>query len=409
MRGSRPKRSKRPGLGLAELVHPLASEVFLSDYWQQKPYVRHGPLARFAGLTAIQELRSIEALLESWRGSAEVWAPRGTGNPVITAEGHQLSAFFESGYTLYLSRVEQHVPALVPFARRMELELGMRVGEIYFEAFISQGAGSVVHFDPNVTINIQLLGSKKWWMADNEHLVNPHLGWAVGTEIDEQMLRYSRQPFPTRMPRGATSFEARQGTLVYLHPGYWHSTINHEPSLSLLYTINPPSWTELLIDEIRDQLQQIDDARELAFGLGSTAGHRDKRERLEVLIGEIAGAAGRMDPDMLLAKWGGSLAASFERNPGIDVRIEAIGRRGAARLAVIKRSGRKTETIELPIEDQPVVRWVTARRGPFRGHEAAAKIRGTSPARVIEILDELEAAGVVIRQRGPTTAARAAL
>lgn len=405
MRGSRTKRLKRPGLGLAELVHPLSPEVFLSDYWQQKPYVCHGALDRFAGLAAIQELRSIEALLETWRGSAEAWAPRGTGNPVITAEWHQLSVFFDSGYTLYLSRVEQHVPDLVPFARRMELELGMRVGEIYFEAFISQGAGSVVHFDPNVTINIQLLGSKKWWMAENEHLVNPHLGWAVGTEIDEQMLQYSRQPLPTRMPRGATSFEARPGTLVYLHPGYWHSTNNHEPSLSLLYTINPPSWTELLVDEIRGQLQRIDDARELAFGLGSAAGYRDKRQRLETLIREIAGAAAQMDPDALLAKWGGSLAALFERNPGVDVRVEAVGRRGAAWRAVITRPGRKTRTIDLSIEARPVVRWITARHGPFRGHEAAAKIRGTSPARVVEILDELEAAGVIFRRRGPTSAA----
>jgi len=406
MRGSRIKRLKRSGLGLAELVHPLSPKVFLSDYWQQKPYVCHGALDRFAGLAAIPELRTIEALLETWRGPAEAWAPRGTGNPVITAEGHQLSAFFDSGYTLYLSRVEQHVPALVPFARRMELELGMRVGEIYFEAFISQGTGSVVHFDPNVTINIQLLGSKKWWVAENEHLVNPHLGWAVGTEIDEQMLRYSRQPFPTRMPRGATSFEARKGTLVYLHPGYWHSTRNHEPSLSLLYTINPPSWTELLVEEIRGQLQQIDDARELAFGLGSTAGYRDKQQRLEALIQEIAGAAARLDPDALLAKWGGSLVASFERNPRVDVRVETVSRRGETRLAVIKRSGRKTERLDLPIEASAVVRWVTTHHEPFRGHEAVAKIRGTSPARVVEILDELEAAGVVIKRRGLTRAAR---
>src|SRR6185436_14529580 len=253
-------------LGLAELFHPLSPAEFMSAYWQKKPYVSHGSLSRFVGLSAIPELRSIDALLKLWRGQAEAWAPRGTGNPVITAEAHQLSLFFDSGYTLYLTRVEQYVPALEPFARRMEIELGLRVGEIYFEAFVSQGTGSVLHFDPNVTINIQMIGSKKWWMAENKHIVHPHMGWAVGTEIDEQMLQYSRQPFPTKMPRGAASFEAREGTLVYLHPGYWHSTRNHEPSLSLLYTINPLSWADLLVDELKCQLQRVADSRELAFG-----------------------------------------------------------------------------------------------------------------------------------------------
>jgi 50S ribosomal protein L16 3-hydroxylase len=400
MRGSRTKRWQRPGLGLAELVHPLSPGVFLSDYWQQKPYVRHGPLERFAGLAAIPELASIDGLLASWRGQAEAWAPRGSGNPVITAEVDQLSGFFDSGYTLYLSRVEHNVPALVPFARTMELELGLRTGDIYFEAFISQGKGSVVHFDPNVTINIQLLGSKTWWMAENEHVVHPHLGWGVGTEVDEQMLGYARQPFPTRMPRGATSFEARRGTLVYLHPGYWHSTSNHEPSLSLLYTINPPSWTDLLVEELRAQLLRVDDARELAFGLGSTAGMADKQQRLQILLRELSGAVARLDPEALLAKWGGSLTASFERCPSTDLRVEQVGRGGAAARVVVKRSGRKAKTIELALDAVPLVRWILAHHGPFRGHEVAAKLPAVSPERVVELLDALEGAGALIKRRG---------
>ncbi len=395
MRASRGGRWK--GIGLAELIQPLSPDEFMSDYWQKKPYVGHGSLERFGGLVGIPELRSIDALLEAWRGSAEAWAARGTGNPVITAEAHQLQAFFESGYTLYLSRVEQYVPALEPFARSMELDLGLRVGDIYFEAFVAQGAGSVLHFDPNVTINIQQMGTKKWRMAENKHLVHPHLGWAVGTEVDEQMAEYSRQPFPTRMPPGSSSFEARPGTLVYLHPGYWHSTINHEPSLSLLYTINPPSWTELLVDEIRRHLQRVDDSRELAFGLGSIAGYGQKRERLQRLIEEIGNAASRMNPDELLATWGASLTASFERNPHLDFRVEMTGGRGEEKLVLIKRSGRKTERIELPKEAKQVLQWIGAQKGPFRGHVAAARISRSSPERVIEILDELEVAGVLLR------------
>jgi 50S ribosomal protein L16 3-hydroxylase len=290
-------------LGLAELVHPLSMDTFMSKYWQRKPYVHHGSLERFKEIATIPALRSIEAIMEVWRGTAEAWPPRTTKNPVITAEARQVSDFFESGYTVYLSHVEEHVPALKPLARRMERDLGLREYEVFFEAFAAKGAGSAVHFDPNVTINLQLIGAKQWTIAENTHLKHPHEGWNVGAEVDEEMKAYSRMPLPSKMPRGSKSFEARRGTLVYLHPGYWHATVNHEPSLSLLYTINPPSWADLLVDEFKARLNTIDDARELAFGLGSTGGLDQKRQRLKKLIHEVSIAADRMSPESLLAKW----------------------------------------------------------------------------------------------------------
>src|ERR1044072_1725453 len=250
-------------MGLAELLHPLSVERFLSSYWQKKPYVAHGSPARFADLMRIPELESIESLLEAWTGTADAWAPRDRKHPVIAAESHQLSSFYESGFTLYLTGVEKYVPGLEPLARQLELDLGLRFGDVYFEGFVSKGTGSAFHFDPNVTINIQLIGSKYWQVAENKHVVNPHLGWSVGTDVPELMQEYARQPFPAAMPRGARHFEARAGTLVYLHPGYRHCTYNHDPSLSLLYPVNPPSWAELLVEEIRSRLQLIEDGREL--------------------------------------------------------------------------------------------------------------------------------------------------
>ncbi len=390
-------------IGLAELVHPLTTDTFMSDYWQRKPLVSHGPLDRFGDLAAVPELRSIEAILRAWRGTADAWAPRGSGNPVVTAEAHQLPAFFDSGYTLYLSRVEEHVPALEPFARALELDLGLRQGDVYFEAFASRGAGSALHFDPNVTINVQLIGSKSWRVAENRHVAHPHMGWSVGTEVGDQMRDYSRQPFPTRMPRGAHGFEARAGTMVYLHPGYWHSTINHEPSLSLLYTINPPPWTELIVDEVRRHLQRVDASRELAFGLGSTVGHDAKRRRVEALIREVALAAERMDPDEMLSTWGASQTATFELDPRVAFRTEETKRRGDEGLVLVTRAGRKTERVALPPGAKRVLTWIAARKGPFRGHDAAALDRA-APERVIETLEALEGVGLIVRRRSPSRA-----
>jgi 50S ribosomal protein L16 3-hydroxylase len=382
--------------GLAELLHPLSTRVFMSKYWQKQPYVRHGSLQRFREIAEIPALRSIEAILEVWRGPAEAWAPRDTKNPVIKAEAHQLSDFFESGYTLYLSHVEAHVPALEPFARRLELDLGLRGDEVFFEAFVSKGAGSAVHFDPNVTINIQLIGAKQWRMAKNTHLKHPDAGWSVGMEVDDEMKAYARLPLPSKMPRGSRSFEARAGTLVYLHPGYWHSTVNHEPSLSLLYTVEPPSWADLLGEEITAHLNTVDDARELAFGLGSTGGQDRKRQRLKKLIQEVCNAADRMSADRLLAKWGASLTASFERRAPLKYHAQVVERRGEKKVVLTTKIDRRTRRTEVPMEGTLALKYI-ARRRCFYGHEVASAVERASAERIGEILEGLEKSGLIIR------------
>ncbi|MEO6917842.1 MAG: cupin domain-containing protein [Collimonas sp.] len=382
-------------LGMADLIHPLALDTFMTRYWQKKPYIGHGSPQRFAEIAAIPELASIDALLEAWRGDADAWAPRDTKHPLINATAKQLPAFYESGYTLYLSKVEDHVPALEPIARKLERDLGLREEDVYFEAFISQGTGSGFHFDPNVTINIQLIGSKQWCVAENKHLVNPHVGWSSGTTVNEHMQRYARQPFPTRMPPGCKRFEARPGTLVYLHPGYWHCTLNHEPSLSLLFTINPPSWTDLLMDEIKDLMLKHDAGRELAFGLGSTAGHEQKLERLQHLIDAAGEAVAQLSATALLADWGGALTASFERNPQVEFRIDdGVG--GNDDVLVVK-AGRKQKRSLLTQDAWQVLKWIGARKKSFHGHQVAAAIGTVPTARVAEILGEFVETGLILR------------
>jgi 50S ribosomal protein L16 3-hydroxylase len=166
----------------------------------------------------------------------------------------------------------------------------------------------------------------------------------------------------------------------------------------LLYTVNPPSWAELLAEELRKQLLLVEDGRELAFGLGSTDFfHEGNRRRVETLIEEIGKAAARMTPDRLLAGWGDSLTARFEKGPAAAYRTEMVEYRGQEKCVLKMRAGRKTESIELPGEAAAVLKWVAARKRPFRGHEAASAANGTSPELVIEILAELETAGVIAR------------
>jgi 50S ribosomal protein L16 3-hydroxylase len=385
-------------MGLAALLKPLSTQRFLSEYWQKKPYISHGAPERFKELVQIPELQSIDAILGAWGGQADAWAPRDRKDPVITAEARQLPAFFESGYTLYLSNVEQYVPSLEPLARKMELDLGLRNNDVYFEAFVSKGAGSAVHFDPNVTINIQLIGSKRWMVAENKHVINPHMGWSVGTSVDEKMASYSKQPFPIRMPPSAASFEAKPGTLVYLHPGYWHSTENHEPSLSLLYTINPPSWTDLLVEEIRYHLQSIEESRELAFGLGTTANGQHKKQRLQRLIQAMGEMTMQLSADDLLNEWGGTLSTAFEHNPHVKYKTQITGIGADKSVTLTAQTKHGKQTIELAMEGVVALDWIKAQKKTFYGHQLATGIDCSSLSSAMELLSLFESVGVIERR-----------
>ena len=100
----------------------------------------------------------------------------------------------------------------------------------------------------------------------------------------------------------------------------------------------------------------------------------------------------------MLAGWGDSLTAKFEKNSDIFYQTEMVERRGEEKFVVTTGSGRRKESIELPSEAAAVLKWVKTRKRPFHGHEAAAAINGTSPEIVIEILDELDAAGLISKQ-----------
>ncbi len=111
-----------------------------------------------------------------------------------------------------------------------------------------------------------------------------------------------------------------------------------------------------------------------------------------------------MAPGRLLADWGDSLTARYEKNTGLSYRTEARESRGETTIILKLRSGRKTENIELPGEAAAVLRWLAIRKRPFHGHEAAAALGRILPQTVIDILSELEAAGLIFRQpeQGPS-------
>ena len=117
---------------------------------------------------------------------------------------------------------------------------------------------------------------------------------------------------------------------------------------------------------------------------------------LETLIQEVRNAADRMSADGLLAKWGASLTASFERRTPLKyhARVEESG--GEKKLVLTTKIGRKTRRTELPVEGTLALRYI-ARRQRFYGHEVASAVERASAEQIGEILEGLEKSGLIIR------------
>jgi hypothetical protein len=126
-------------------------------------YVCHGPLQRLAGLAKIPELQHPEALIKAWRGfKVSAWpsAPMQSQRSFHVLP-EQLESAFKYGFTLYFRLLETNVPALIPLLRQLESDLCLATGTITCEAFASRaGTGARMHFDPNMTFNIQVVGQR---------------------------------------------------------------------------------------------------------------------------------------------------------------------------------------------------------------------------------------------------------
>src|SRR5207253_9180794 len=86
-------------------------------------------------------------------------------------------AHYHDDYTLYFANITNSIPALHPFARVMEHDMGLLPGEVSCESFASKrGSGAKPHFDVGFTFNIQVTGRKTWIFAKNDHVLYPDFG-----------------------------------------------------------------------------------------------------------------------------------------------------------------------------------------------------------------------------------------
>jgi 50S ribosomal protein L16 3-hydroxylase len=280
---------------LNSLITPNTKAEFLKYYRDNKPLVTHNLTGSVSELTELPFLNSIEDLLDFWPKSVDCYMP-GIADEVnsITTTTKNARELFKEGRGLIFNDADTESQVLSQWIHEIITELGLSTltyGRSLLYA-IPKGFGTDPHFDQNINFVYQIKGTKKWWVATNNHVENPMTRHTIGAEIDPELASYTKA-MPDSFPSGAAEFTLRPGSFLFVPRGAWHTTEASdeeadEDTLSISFTFTAPTWIDLLTAALRGRLAQSSQWRETANFVNDKELYPEACEKFNSLIKELA-------------------------------------------------------------------------------------------------------------------------
>ncbi len=257
--------------GLAELLGADFVSSFLTNHWPGLPFSLHG--STFEPFRRIENLRSLETLLDSWQGNVQAHLPDISDEASsVDASPADARKLFANEMGLLFNDVQKRIPELRNWIESIRSDLGMPTmthGRCLVYA-TPDGKGTAWHFDQNINFVVQLQGTKKWKLAPNRHVENPTVRHTMGQPTDSELVPYSLEMPTAISPDETIEVVLRPGSLLFVPRGYWHSTEAEGEALALNFTFNQPNWVDLFTAALRSRLTLSPEWRELADGVSSS-------------------------------------------------------------------------------------------------------------------------------------------
>lgn len=174
----------------------------------------------------------------------------------------RIAQFHARNYSVRFPELRPLSPPLDHLARALEMLLQQPVSSSAFWSL--GGMRAPVHYDDHDLLVVQLLGAKRWYVADASQLPNT---WAYAPAESLELGAH-------------TSFDVQPGDLVYLPRGTVHSVDSTAESLHLSIGFTPLTLREALIAAL-DQLADAD--RALRATVGGRLGYQVRGAGLERL------------------------------------------------------------------------------------------------------------------------------
>lgn len=222
------------------LFSPLPIDRFLGDYWAKEHHLlRRKDPGYFADLFSA---RALEEFLEYGRPD-----PSGVrlvkGKEKKDLQSYRLGSGaidmvalrndFAAGFTIILNGLERYVGAIAALARGLEVDLNF---ETQVNAYITPpgSQGFLPHYDDHDVIVLQVEGSKRWHIYEDE-------GDVPTRELQQREIFVGEGLSP------ATRLTLHAGDLLYVPRGRIHAAETlDETSIHLTLGIHPPNMLELV-------------------------------------------------------------------------------------------------------------------------------------------------------------------
>ncbi|MEM7244054.1 MAG: cupin domain-containing protein [Acidobacteriota bacterium] len=382
-------------LGLRTLFG-MPKRDFLRQHWPEVSHVGHGAVDRLGLLATLPAMRDLGVLLGRLRKPVTIFGDKGFQTEVPAATARDL---YERGDTLYITNVENAVPELRSPRAELAADLGVHPDHVSIEAFASKRSlGVPMHYDFDVNFNVQLRGTKTWRLAPNHHVVNPTESYHAKA-TDDHGPPHARRPLPRRMPRNSETVELREGSVMFLPRGVWHETGVAGESFALNFTVQPPTWKNVVLEELDRRLGNLAEWRAYPLGLAGDERSRARLAReLATLLPDLARVVDGLDAESLLQ----SASVSGERfhwpaDASKSLRDEGV--RGSNWKLRVRRPNAGAE-IEVDTELLPLVQWLVDRPSAFTAQDARAACSSVAPDLVELTLAYLLKEGALQRDAG---------
>jgi len=259
--------------GLAGLVGPAEAAKFLDQNWPRLPFVAHNLQTTLHSVFDLPFLQSREALLNAWPATIQAHLPDiADESSSIDVDAKDARKLFANKMALLFNNVQTLSTELQNRLRALAKDLGLP-SSTHARCMIyatPDGKGTAAHFDQNINFVIQLHGTKKWWLAPNQHVENPTERFTIGQELDPELASYSHTPMPLQMPNeNKREIVLQPGSVLFVPRGWWHCTEATGEALALNFTFSQPTWVDIFTLALRSRLSLSPAWRELADGVTS--------------------------------------------------------------------------------------------------------------------------------------------
>jgi hypothetical protein len=269
------------GTELAALLHPIAPETFVREYWGRKPLFVKGFPDKYRGLfdraAFVKALAGSPAPADFLHASFDKkggdpmlgagGAPKDIPATIFMASPEQAGALYAGGATLCATQLESRVPTLQPFVAAIKRQLGYP-GKVTFNGYLSPaGSGFNWHFDMRIASTFQIDGSKRWRFSNRPCVSWPQANGVLRTDgtgryVDAKVGSESWASIPPFDEKDVTEVVLEPGDLLVLPAGTWHDARGgNAGSLALNLSFTPVSYAVLFRDLLESRLSEDPDWR----------------------------------------------------------------------------------------------------------------------------------------------------